>query len=141
MTTQYNPKGGPRTPEGKLKSSLNALKHGLTAQSSHALNQLNEEFNINTEAIHQRIRDYYKPTDPLEDELVKRIADCLCRLERTRAMENRMDSRTQDPVKPNKSYERLLRYERSVDVHLHRAIAAIERKREKDKKNAQNELL
>ena len=122
-------KTGPKTEEGKRRSSLNAIKHGLTAKSSHAHQHLNEEFNINTEAIHQSIRDHYKPTDPLEDALVKRIADCLCRLERGRAMEDRINNRILDPARPNGSYERVLRYERSVDVHLHRAISTIAKKR------------
>jgi hypothetical protein len=45
-TALPNPKGGPRTPEGKAISSLNNLKHGLTG-SFHILdNESQREFDL-----------------------------------------------------------------------------------------------
>jgi hypothetical protein len=41
-----NPKGGPRTPEGKAISSLNNLKHGLTGSFRILDNELQEEFDL-----------------------------------------------------------------------------------------------
>lgn len=120
---------GPKTEEGKKRSSLNAMKHGLTAKAPHALEKLAEELCVNSREIHERMRDHYQPEDALEEELVKRIADCLCRLERARAMENHVMCRQMDPLRPTTSYERIARYERSIDVHLYRAIAALEKKR------------
>lgn len=120
---------GPKTEEGKRRSSLNAMKHGLTAKSAQAMQRLAEELNVNSREIHERMRLHYQPQDALEEELVKRIADCLCRLERARGMENRVMSRQPDPLRPTASYERIIRYERSIDVHLYRAIAALERKK------------
>ena len=126
---------GPRTEEGKKRSSLNAMKHGLTAQSAHALERLAEELHVNSREIHERMRLHYQPEDALEEELVKRVADCLCRLERARAMENRVMCRQTDPLRPTASYERIARYERSIDVHLYRAIAALERNKQLRIKN------
>jgi hypothetical protein len=41
-----NPKGGPRTPEGKAISSLNNLKHGLTGSFRILDNERQEEFDL-----------------------------------------------------------------------------------------------
>ncbi|MHB9038675.1 MAG: hypothetical protein ACYC64_18660 [Armatimonadota bacterium] len=125
---------GPKTPQGKRRSSLNAMKHGLTAKSPHGLEQLAEELHVDSELIHERMRMHYRPADPLEHELVKRIADCLYRLERARAMEKRITLRRPDALRPTASYERIIRHERSIDVHLYRAIAALDKKRASDNK-------
>jgi len=75
------------------------------------------------------MRDYYKPTDPLEEELVKRIARCLARLDRSAQSESNLIQRRGEPCAPGASFRAIVRYERTVDVHLHRAISALEKKR------------
>lgn len=122
--------GGPRTPEGKLKVSLNALKHGLTAVSPQAREALLEKYQDDYEKTLMRMRRHYMPRDFLEEELVKRIARCLARLDRSADMERRLVQRTGDPCSPGASLRTLVTYERTVDIHLHRAVRALERKRD-----------
>ena len=133
MNTPKRPTG-PRTPEGKRRSSLNALKHGLTATSPQALEHLAEQLRVDSQAILARVRDHYRPKDPIEEELVNRIAVCLARLQRSKAMEDRVVSRNPGQFKPGASCEGILRYERSVDIHLHRAITTLTRKRAMESK-------
>ena len=122
-------RGGPVTEEGKRRSSLNALKHGLDARSPQAFEQLARETGIEYNAIAEEMYAHFRPADPLEAQLVKRIARCVWRLARAEAMEKRIFETGSNRRKPSTSYERILKYERLVDIHLHRAIAALDRKR------------
>jgi hypothetical protein len=74
---------GPRTAEGKQRSSLNALRHGLTGQTvviptddHRAYRNFCREF-----------FDEYHPLTPTERQLVQSIADSSWRLNRMRAQE------------------------------------------------------
>jgi len=74
---------GPRTPEGKQRSSLNAFRHGLTGQTvviSPADQKSHGEFCADF------LRDY-QPVGALEHQLVQNIANCLWRLNRIAANE------------------------------------------------------
>ncbi len=67
---------GPKTAEGKAKSSRNALKTGLTGRTILVTNQeaeLYEEHVLNYDAR-------FDPQTPRENELVQSIADCRWRL-------------------------------------------------------------
>lgn len=74
---------GPKTPEGKEKVKLNALKHGLLAkevvlkEGEGKENQ--EEFSI----VIQNLLNTYLPQGPIEEMLVERIAVCYWRLRRS----------------------------------------------------------
>lgn len=139
-TTEPQNKRGPKTQEGKLRSSLNALKHGLTAKSPQAFELMRETCPDTYEQVLDKMRAHYFPRDPIEDELCQRIARCLWRLKMTSGMEGRIIERNPGISGPGVSYERIMRFERSVDIHLHRAIAALNKKREaENKNNAQNE--
>jgi hypothetical protein len=59
--------------------------------------------------------------------------------DRARAMEKCVMCRQIDLARPTASYERIARYEPSIDVHLYRAIAALEEKGICIQKNSQNE--
>jgi len=130
---------GPRTPEGKKRSSLNALKHGLTARTPHAHRRIERQHGVSFEDVLARMFDYYKPVDPVEDELVTRIARCVWRLSLSATMESRLLSRRKNASKPGVSYERILKYERLVDIHLHRALEALNKHRGLNNPNPQNE--
>lgn len=78
---------GPKTPEGKKRSSLNALKHGLLAR----------EVVIKSGDGAERAEDFYafltdlladlKPVGLVEETLVERIATCYWRLRRAQRFE------------------------------------------------------
>ena len=61
---------GPITPEGKEKSSANALKHGLTSRHSMLLACENEaEF----KQVEEDYMSTYQPTNPVERDLVEEM--------------------------------------------------------------------
>ena len=121
--------GGPKTEEGKKRSSLNALKHGLTARSPQAYERMVEDIGYTYDQIVEEMYRHFCPADPMESQLVKRIARCVWRLTVSEAMEKRVTAHGSNPNRPNHSCERILKYERLVDIHLHRAISALERSR------------
>jgi|GEM_PF-1707650 len=138
MPIKPNVSTGPKTPEGKRRSSLNALKHGLTAVSPQAQEQIAQEFDCNCEAVYAQMVEYYQPKDALENVLVRRISESLVKLERCRQMEKSVFSRNPDTTRPNISLQSVQRYERTADLLLHRSIATITRKRElENRKQAQ----
>lgn len=75
---------GPRTPEGKAKSSLNALRHGVTGQVSI--------MTVEDRAAHdkfcQELIDRFQPESPVEVQFASLIAEDFWRLQRIRAVEN-----------------------------------------------------
>jgi len=133
--------GGPRTPEGKARSSMNALKHGFAARSPQAAEIIAQEAQKEFYQIYEMMYDHYRPRDALEEQLVRRIVRCAWRLRVAENMEKRLFERRAGADTPGTSYERVLNYERLVDIHLHRAIAALEKKRATENKlNRTNEL-
>ena len=74
---------GPRTPEGKLRSSANALKHGLTARD---LTALGEHYDSLPETI-AAFRLSWQPRTPYESTLVDQLAVLKVRLDRCTRME------------------------------------------------------
>jgi len=69
---------GPVTPEGKQRSSLNAVRHGLLAKSICLTNEDPEKFK-------ELLQDYLtrlQPTDNVELRLVEQLASAAFRLER-----------------------------------------------------------
>ncbi|HXA68098.1 MAG TPA: hypothetical protein VNV82_23250 [Bryobacteraceae bacterium] len=94
---------GPRTPAGKQRSSLNALRHGLTG---HVVVLPTEDLAA-YESHLQRFVDQFQPKGALEDQLVQSLGDSTWRLNRvpaieatflTLAAEDQLDSiRTNEP--------------------------------------------
>jgi hypothetical protein len=69
---------GPKTPEGKQTVSQNAVQHGWLARNSVLPHESTEEYN----QLGVSIWAQYQPVPGLESSLVKRIVDCLWRLNR-----------------------------------------------------------
>lgn len=69
-------KRGPKTPEGKARAALNALKHGLRARH---FSLLPHEDPGEFAALAQAVRETYRPGCPVERELVEAIAVALWR--------------------------------------------------------------
>ena len=77
---------GPITPEGKAKSSQNAIKHGLTATFTVLPCESKEDF----EAVVEAHRAHHQPATQLEEELVRSLAIARWRLARIAAIETNL---------------------------------------------------
>ena len=75
---------GPRTPEGKSRCRLNAVRHGLTGQSLYFTPEEAEAYSAHSAAVHT----HYQPHGPIEEALVRQIADAIWRLDRASAIEH-----------------------------------------------------
>ena len=75
---------GPRSQEGKARSSQNSLRYGFL--SSELL--LPEEDPKALSKLRERIRDNFKPVGPVEQILVERIVNVLWRLGRLHRIES-----------------------------------------------------
>jgi hypothetical protein len=75
---------GPKTPAGKARSSLNALKTGLTGRTVLLPSEDAEAY----QAHLQRFFAEYQPANDKEHELVQRLADISWRLLRIPSLEN-----------------------------------------------------
>ncbi len=75
--------GGPRTPEGKARSSLNALKHGLSARKVVLKNESQKEF----DALLAGLTEAWQPVDSMEAAIVADMAAARWRLQRIWSVE------------------------------------------------------
>lgn len=73
--TQGKRSGGPKTIEGKSRSSKNATFHGLT---SMVPSNSNEKALV--DSYSKELIEYYKPESPLEQLQIQRIATCRAKL-------------------------------------------------------------
>jgi hypothetical protein len=84
---------GPSTPAGKIRSSLNALTHGLTGRTVLLPSE--------DPATHQRhtqdFFDEYKPQGPTERQLVQELIDTSWRINRVPALEAEVLNRAANP--------------------------------------------
>ena len=105
---------GPRTDAGKQRSSLNATKHGLTAQTV----VLPSEDPAQYEAHRAQFFDEYQPATPTETQLVQELVDTSWRLNRIPLLEAGLIARAENP--PNEQ----ARIDFDI-VDAHRLIAGI----------------
>jgi len=77
---------GPKTKAGKHRSSLNALRHGLTGQ---IIVLPAEDLEAYQRHIQCFVREY-KPKGATESHLVQSLADCAWRQSRVSALENNL---------------------------------------------------
>jgi hypothetical protein len=88
---------GPRTEEGKAKSSLNAMKHGLTATHLLIPTESADDF----EAHAASLRAHFAPADPLRSLLVDQLIAAAWRLRRARLFERLILEQRADDIKEN----------------------------------------
>jgi hypothetical protein len=84
---------GPRTPAGKQRSSINALRHGLTAASA----VLPSEDRAGFDTHRRGFFDEYQPATPTESQLVQELADTAWRINRIPALEAALLDRAANP--------------------------------------------
>ena len=136
---------GPRSPEGRAAVGLNALRHGLTAQTAVLPNESPEEFQELLDAFLAE----YQPAGPTETLLVEQMAMASWRLRRMRALETGLfglrmsqlprdeNAATLDPASRAFAYdasgsraiESLSRYETRIERSFYRALHELERLR------------
>ncbi len=90
---------GPKTPEGKARSSQNATRHGLLA----AIVTIKPENKAAFESTVQSFVDRIKPADTVETDLVYQLAAASWRIRRALALESKMMDAAMDdrPVAPS----------------------------------------
>jgi hypothetical protein len=84
---------GPRTDSGKQRSSLNALRHGLTAASA----VLPSEDQAAYDTHRRSFFDEYQPATPTETQLVQELVDTAWRLNRIPLLEAALLDRAANP--------------------------------------------
>ena len=124
---------GPRTTEGKARSSQNALKHGLRAQQ-HVV--LPDEDMAEFAALETALIDELAPQGVLQSILVRRIAHAAWRLERAERLEVELfEEQRYGDAGPGlalirdgngtKSFDTLLRYRGAALADLWRALRTL----------------
>lgn len=118
---------GPTTPEGKARSSRNALKHGLRASSIVLPSESTDEWDEHREGIHRAL----SAANALESELVDRIAELTWRQRRVVRAETARHKRCAGLYDDKElvSSESIQRYETHLARQLAVAIATLERAR------------
>jgi len=121
---------GPKTPSGRHRSSINALRHGLLAKCNVLSNESRENF--------EKLLDQYvarlHPADDVELGIVEEMVSAFWRLRRLWAIENRSlenalptgpDSETDETGRITAAFTRLaatpeLNVMHRYETHLHR---------------------
>src|ERR1700691_5600067 len=84
---------GPRTDSGKQRSSLNALRHGLTAASAVLPSEDQAAYNAHRRGFF----DEYQPATPTATQLVQELAHTFWRLNRIPSLEAALLDRAATP--------------------------------------------
>lgn len=128
---------GPKTAEGKLVSSRNALKHGLTAKAARHIVLEKVEKEADYKRFHGTMRSSYKPADAVQEVLVDRITSLfwrLARVNREEALivweEGRLRFTGDDPhylIQNEKRMDAILRYEETIWKQVQLTIRELEK--------------
>jgi hypothetical protein len=141
---------GPRTERGRRISSMNALRHGLTAQHVTVFDETEKDFR----RFHRGLTRVLQPKGAMEAELCERVIICAWRLRRVYRIETGMFSKARKSWAPggptmatdiDTAYTRLSsqhddiaklsRYEASIERSLRRALLDLERRQAQRKGN------
>lgn len=125
---------GPRTPDGKARSSKNATRHGLL---SRELLQSDEKL-AHLQGLSERLRAQLEPVGELELLLVERVVSCVWRLRRALRIESELVERDRWSVGADEgaalvwirrrdTLATLNRYEVTLERSMYRALHELER--------------
>ncbi len=128
---------GPRTPEGKQRSRLNALKYGILAKAVIIQRGPGKEKRGDFDQLLTDFWHHYAPQGPVEDMLVERMATLKWRLARVYRSE-RGEIVANAELDPEAASERdclpdagvsdrLVRYETMLERAFYRALTELER--------------
>jgi hypothetical protein len=84
---------GPRTADGKQRSSMNALTHGLTSRSPVLATEDPAAYQLHS----RQFFDEYQPATPTETQLTQELADTTWRINRIPALEAALLDRAANP--------------------------------------------
>src|SRR5215472_8773105 len=139
---------GPRTAQGRRISSMNALKHGLTAQHVTVFDETEADFR----RFHRQLMRVLQPEGAMEAQLAERAVICAWRLRRVYRIETGMFSKARKlwaPTGPTLASDietvytrlasqrddlaKLSRYESSIERSLRRALLDLDRRQARRK--------
>ena len=110
--------GGPKTDQGKLASSKNAIKHGLTAKK-----WLNEEEQNLYNALLAAYTEDFKPMTNMELTMVAKLAACETRLNRIHNVEDALFELARDQLdSPEKTVASFQTNNPAIDAELNAMI-------------------
>ena len=89
---------GPRTPEGKARSKLNSIKHGLLAVEAVNRTLDGDGACVEFDALVDRLEEHFQPADPIEEFLVENIAIARWRQKRLMRFEVRSTFESQTRI-------------------------------------------
>jgi hypothetical protein len=132
---------GPKSDEGKEKSSMNALRHGLTAEQAVLPHENEDDY----EKLREGLLQSYAPQDPAELAIVEELVNANWRLLRLHRVEthywdklggsyNRGDEGISEALlqTPDRQMRNFFRYYAQVERSYYKALAAANQiKREK----------
>jgi hypothetical protein len=124
---------GPKTDEGKARSSMNALRHGLTAAQAVLPHENEDDY----EKLREGMLESYAPENPAEQAIVEELANAYWRLMRLHRVEtrywdhlggsyNRADEGIAEALlqTPDRQMRNFFRYYAQVEHSYYRALAA-----------------
>jgi hypothetical protein len=114
---------GPKTAEGKARSSKNSITHGIFV--TKLLNRATPETVAEIEELAAGLRDYYKPQGIVEEILVQKIVVETVRYGRVLGLEQPEPGFT--PGYLFQCHDKVMRYTTSTSRALYRAIKELER--------------
>jgi hypothetical protein len=110
---------GPKSEEGKARSSLNALKHGFFSQSVVIEGEDPAQFR----ALHEEYNRTFCPCNIMERELVERMAGCLWKRNRIQKLEQQFWASDHTfSTYPGEAFLRLSSYEQRLNNDYHRCL-------------------
>jgi hypothetical protein len=125
---------GPKTGDGKAKSRMNALRHGLTAGQAVLPHEDEDDY----EKLREGMLDSHAPEDSAEIALVEELANAYWRLMRLHRVENRYweqlggsYNRADEGIAeallqtPDRQMRNFFRYYAQVEHSYYRALAAV----------------
>lgn len=116
---------GPKTSEGKEKSKLNAVKHGLTAPYFPALIPAGTAETEQFETVRADLHDHYQPVGPTEELMLEKLTAEYLRY-------RRLVEREQVLCEHNRPYfpdigNKLARYQTAINRRAYEAMRELER--------------
>ena len=113
---------GPRTPEGKERSRLNATRHGLTGEFVLLHHEDHDAYAAHVEEMTAE----WQPQGPTERHLAQTLADCQWRLSRAHARQYPTLSRAsydtgeqKEQIEISKEFDRITRYTSRIQREYH----------------------